>query len=144
MTGREFLGLARRYVAGATEADWRSAVGRAYYAAFHVARQFLLDLRFAVPPDQQAHRYLIYRLTNCGDAAAAGAGLKLDDLRRRRNDADYDLAVPLSQQAAVDLVVVAADLIVALDGLTAAQRLAVQSGIRQYEATTLLQVTYRP
>jgi hypothetical protein len=35
MNWRDFLPLAARLAGGTTEADWRSAVSRAYYAAFH-------------------------------------------------------------------------------------------------------------
>jgi hypothetical protein len=67
MTGHDFLPLAMRLAVGATEADWRTAIRRAYYAAFHVARQLLIDLRFAVPHADRAHAYLWLRLSNCGD-----------------------------------------------------------------------------
>jgi uncharacterized protein (UPF0332 family) len=43
MMGRDFLVLAKKLAAGGTEADWRSVVSRAYYAAFHVARELLAD-----------------------------------------------------------------------------------------------------
>jgi uncharacterized protein (UPF0332 family) len=39
MNWRDFLALAARLAGDATEADWRTAVSRAYYAAFHVARR---------------------------------------------------------------------------------------------------------
>src|SRR5918912_522186 len=61
MTGREFLPLAARLAAGGTEPEWRSAVSRAYYAAFHVARELFTDLGFTVPRAEQAHRYLTLR-----------------------------------------------------------------------------------
>jgi hypothetical protein len=38
MDGTGFLHLAVRLSGGATEAEWRSAVSRAYYGAFHLAR----------------------------------------------------------------------------------------------------------
>jgi uncharacterized protein (UPF0332 family) len=66
MSWRDFLSLAARLAAGATEADWRNAVSRAYYAAFHVARQLLADLNFTVPRADRAHQYLVFRLSNCG------------------------------------------------------------------------------
>jgi hypothetical protein len=47
MNWRDFLPLATRLAAGTTEADWRTAVSRAYYAAFHVARRLFTDLKFA-------------------------------------------------------------------------------------------------
>jgi len=53
MSGRDFLPLAQRLAAGPTEAEWRTAVSRAYYAAFHVARLLMTDLGFAVPRDER-------------------------------------------------------------------------------------------
>lgn len=50
MNWRDFLLVASRLAAETTEADWRTAVSRAYYAAFHVARRLLADLKFTVPP----------------------------------------------------------------------------------------------
>ncbi len=41
MGGSDFLHLAVRLSGGATEAQWRSAVSRAYYGAFHLARDFV-------------------------------------------------------------------------------------------------------
>lgn len=64
---KEFLTLAETWVEGATEAEWRSAVSRAYYAAFHEARVLLRGLGFRVPRGDQAHAYLWLRLSNCGD-----------------------------------------------------------------------------
>ena len=49
MNWRDFLVLAGRLGGGAAEAEWRSAVSRAYYAAFHVARLLLSDLKFTIP-----------------------------------------------------------------------------------------------
>jgi len=70
MNGRDFLPLATRLAEGTTEADWRSAVSRAYYAAFHVARRLFFDLKFTVPRADRAHQYLVFRLAalevSCG------------------------------------------------------------------------------
>jgi hypothetical protein len=62
MTGRDFLTVAEQLAAGGTEAEWRSAISRAYYAAFHVGRELLEDLRFRVPHADRAHAYLSRRL----------------------------------------------------------------------------------
>jgi uncharacterized protein (UPF0332 family) len=89
MIGRDFLLVAQRLLAGATEADWRSAVSRAYYGAFHVARQLMGDLGFTVPQADRAHAYLWLRLSNCGHVQLTEAGRALNDLRRERNWSDY-------------------------------------------------------
>ena len=46
MNGRDFLDVANDLLASPREAAWRSAVSRAYYVAFHVARELLGDLGF--------------------------------------------------------------------------------------------------
>jgi hypothetical protein len=90
MNWRDLLSLAARLAADPTEGDWRAAVSRAYYAAFHVARQLLADLNFTVPRADRAHQYLVFRLSNCGESAVEQAGRDLETLRRLRNRADYD------------------------------------------------------
>jgi len=76
MNGRDFLSLAVQLSADSTEASWRTAVSRAYYAVFHVARDLLAGLGFTVPYGDRAHTYLWLRLENCGDpnVESAGAG----------------------------------------------------------------------
>ena len=49
MDARNFLTTADQLAQGATEADWRSAVSRAYYAVFHVARRLFTTCGFTVP-----------------------------------------------------------------------------------------------
>ena len=85
MNGRDFLRSARRLAAGRDEADWRSAVSRAYYAAFHVGRLLLEDLHFTMPRMDKAHSFVYMRLHNCGDLLVATAGKHLGMLRDDRN-----------------------------------------------------------
>jgi uncharacterized protein (UPF0332 family) len=66
MNPHDFLEVANELVTGIREADWRSAVGRAYHAAFHVARNLFQLSGFSVPRGEQAHAYLWLRLTNSG------------------------------------------------------------------------------
>jgi uncharacterized protein (UPF0332 family) len=100
MDAREFHTLAQQLSLAATEAAWRSAVSRAYYAVFHVARQLMEDLGFTVPRADRAYAYLWLRLANCGDPQVQQAGNALDDLQRDRNWADYDLKRPVRQMIA--------------------------------------------
>jgi hypothetical protein len=57
IAGKDFLTLAEIWINGVTEAEWRCAVSRAYYAAFHEARHLLWDLGFTVPLGDQAHAF---------------------------------------------------------------------------------------
>lgn len=49
MKPQDFLNLSNQMAAGATEAEWRTAISRAYYATFHAARDLLRELGFTVP-----------------------------------------------------------------------------------------------
>ncbi|MBY0232740.1 MAG: HEPN domain-containing protein [Gemmataceae bacterium] len=136
MNPREFLLLAEELVAGDTEAHWRSATSRAYYAAFHVARQLMEQCGFAVPAADRAHRYLSDWLSNGRHAATTQAGRWLDILRRHRNEADYDLWRTLSRSEVEDMVSLAERIILALEAAAAddAVRAAITLAMRAYEA----------
>lgn len=145
MIGREFLAVADALAAGPTEAEWRSAVSRAYYAAFHTAREFLTRLRFRVPAGEQAHAYLWLRLSNTGDPTSDTIGRLLRDLRGRRNIADYDLARPRTQPNAADATTDARDLIARMDALTGTPaETAIRDGMRAYEQSVLKVDTWGP
>jgi uncharacterized protein (UPF0332 family) len=146
MNGRDFLPLARSLSNQGTEPARRSAVSRAYYAAFHVARDWLESLGFVVPSADTCHKYLCLRLQNCGDPAVLRAGAKLDALRSVRNRADYDMAFPIPAGTAARFVQSAQDIIRALDAAAAdpARRLAITDTMKVYERDTLQEVTWRP
>jgi hypothetical protein len=144
MTGHDFLSLANRLAAAATEADWRTAISRAYYAAFHVARQVVIDLGFTVPQADRAHAYLWMRLGNCGETLVQQAAADLHDLRRRRNQADYDLHRPHRQNMATPQVLLARRIIQVLDGLDAATRTRITDAMKTYERDVLGDVTWHP
>src|SRR3954468_7630567 len=104
MNPREFLDLADEWSAGSREGEWRSAVSRAYYAAFHVARSLFLHCGFSVPPGDQAHGYQMVRLANAGHPDVQRVGNNLNDLRRVRNQADYDLSTSFTQRNSINYV----------------------------------------
>jgi uncharacterized protein (UPF0332 family) len=145
MNWRDFLPLAARLAAGASEADWRTAVSRAYYAAFHVARRLLTDLNFTVPRADRAHQYLVFRLSNSGEAAVEQAGRDLETLRRLRNRADYDEAPALTQPQATAAVQVAEDIIQVLDDARQEPaRTRARDVMIVYERDVLHDVTWKP
>jgi uncharacterized protein (UPF0332 family) len=145
MNWREFLALAGRLATEAAEADWRSALSRAYYAAFHVARRLLADLNFTVPRADRAHQYLIFRLSNCGEPAVEQAGRDLETLRRLRNRADYDEAPPCTQPQAVAAVRRAEDVIRQLDSARSdPPRTRIRDAMIVYERDVLNDVTWHP
>jgi uncharacterized protein (UPF0332 family) len=145
MRPRDFLDLADELVIGNGEAEWRSAVSRAYYAAFHVAREFLQALGFAVPEAESAHKYLVYRINNAGDPQLAYIATRMDDLRRDRNIADYDLASFYPSHFAAKQVLRATDIIRVLEEYTAepSRFAALAATITAYERDILREATFR-
>jgi uncharacterized protein (UPF0332 family) len=145
MNWRDFLLLATRLASGTTEADWRTAVSRAYYAAFHVARSLFANLNFTVPRADRAHQYLVFRLSNSGEPSVEQAGRDLETLRRLRNRADYDEAPGLTAPQAVAAVQLAEGIVQALD---AARKEPTRTQLRDamivYERDVLHDVTWRP
>lgn len=145
MNWRDFLVLAARLTGGAAEAEWRTAVSRAYYTTFHVARTLLSDLRFTIPRADRAHQYLVFRLSNSGEPAVEQAGRDLETLRRLRNRADYDEAPALTQPQASAAVHVAQGIIQALDGARQEPaRTRITDAMIVYERDVLHDVTWRP
>ncbi len=145
MNWRDFLPVATRLAAGTTEADWRTAVSRAYYAAFHVARSLLADLGFAVPRADRAHQYLVFRLSNSGESAVEQAGRDVDTLRRLRNRADYDEAPVLTQPQAAAAVQVAEGVLQVLDAARVQPTHArMRDAMVIYERDVLHDVTWQP
>jgi uncharacterized protein (UPF0332 family) len=145
MDPREFLRVAAEWATGDSEADWRSAVSRAYYAVHHVGRDLLVSAGFAIPDGPAAHGAVWLRLANAGqvDVVAAGNTLKL--LRNVRNQADYNLGTPFPQKLAIDQTEAAHDIIQLLDQLAATPTVLAQvvAAIRVYEQNVLREVTYR-
>ena len=97
MLWSEFQDTAERLVRGATEGDWRSAVSRSYYAAFHYFRELFLAHSVDVGRGGQSHFNLAKGLVNCGLPLATPFGRRLDDLRIERATADYDLVKRTNQ-----------------------------------------------
>lgn len=91
----DFISLAIRLANSGNEADRRTAVSRAYYGAFHVARRFLIDCGIYFSQKEtyaaEIHRKVQYCLSECGYSDAVKASGHLRSLRDRRNEADYDL-----------------------------------------------------
>jgi hypothetical protein len=144
MTGKDFLPLAKRLAAGSTEPEWRTAVSRAYYAAFHVAWQLMEDLGFTVPREDRAHRYLWLRLANCGEPRIQKAGGDRNGLRRFRNQADYDLGLSFRRILAPPQIVIAERIIQTLDAIPAATRTQITDTMKIYERDVLKEVTWHP
>src|SRR4051812_44162291 len=77
------------------EASFRSACGRAYYAAFTVARDALLQAKFAMSGTGDDHRRVITLLKGSTSDDVRTAASQLDSLRTTRNSSDYEVGLVL-------------------------------------------------
>lgn len=144
MNGRDFIRVAETLSAGNSEAEWRSAVSRAYYAAFHAARDFLANCGFSAPRADRAHTYAWLRLANSGHPETATAGNQLNNLRGQRNYADYDVRRPLSRADSGAQIENAWEIIRALDGVAAnSNKTQLIEAIKTYEHDVLREETWR-
>lgn len=94
----QFLALAKELAERDDEASARSAISRAYYAAFHWARDYVVRHLAAQVPKYEAHEAVWSTLMQPGrtrEELAAGAGGK--KARGWRNQADYDPQLPGQQ-----------------------------------------------
>jgi hypothetical protein len=90
MQGRAFLDIARELSRGTTEAHWRAATGRAYYALLLEGWAALEHWGFKAGK-QQIHAFVRLKFTYAGDVDLKRIGVIVDDLVRLRNEADYQL-----------------------------------------------------
>ena len=92
MDGNDFIQFAGKLAASNTSggAGYRSAASRAYYGAYHLARQYLNDCGFfchSANEHQWVQRHFFY----CTFQAANDIGRMLGNLHETRKEADYDL-----------------------------------------------------
>jgi uncharacterized protein (UPF0332 family) len=99
MTGDDFLELAAKLkeMAAPNEATHRTAISRAYYGAYHLARAFLAELGVRVGKD---HGDVWNRLGKSGVVDAKKAATMLAVLHENRVVADYQLESTKPRNAA--------------------------------------------
>ncbi len=117
--GRAFLGIAALLLAmDGDEAAARSAVGRAYYAVFHVGRQRIEADGGSLAKGPAGHQQLARIL----GSDLIGLGQNLERLRKLRNTADDDPEMSIDPAAAAAIAVgIATAIIQAIDELSRAQ-----------------------
>lgn len=87
----DFLTLAKELSAGRREVGQRSAVSRAYYAAFHAALAMASQCGIRFGKSSSAHDKVAICLQHAASDELPIAGSHLIALRSARNEADYDL-----------------------------------------------------
>jgi hypothetical protein len=122
MVGRAFLDVAQRLSQERTEADWRSAAGRAYYALLLEGKATLRRWGFLPPPRDQLHRFVRLCIVYAADSDLKKIGLVMEDLAKLRNQADYEperpgaFASPANARRAVQAAQRAIDLLDQIEG----------------------------
>ena len=103
MTGDDYIQLAGNLVQnkslGGAEARYRSAISRAYYGAFHLEIVFLAELGIQVKKNHLGHNDAYVLLTRSKAYEALRAAELLNELRSRRNYADYRLDKVMADQS---------------------------------------------
>ena len=79
---------------GAYPVEFRSAISRAYYAAFHVGVNVLKEMGFSIYQNASAHELVREHFSNSRDDELTKAASKMNDLKMKRNHADYELNRP--------------------------------------------------
>jgi uncharacterized protein (UPF0332 family) len=77
------------------EARLRSAISRAYYAAFCLAKNHLRDKEGHPIPREDVHKWVRDQFKNSLEPNRNQVGHDLNRLRLGRNKADYDDSVPM-------------------------------------------------
>ena len=84
----DFLLLAQKLAREGDEASKRTAVSRAYYAAFNLARKLLEERGVPIPDEGRAHSVVWCTLRESGKGLR-WIGMEGDRLRKLRCQADY-------------------------------------------------------
>jgi uncharacterized protein (UPF0332 family) len=98
MNPRLFLELARFFANSSglpfDRASFRSAISRAYYAAYHVAVRFLATIHVEIKEPAKGHDAVRQAFLFCSDPLAKEIGVMLRTLHTQRKWADYELDNP--------------------------------------------------
>lgn len=115
VTAEDFLALAVRLTSATSETEWRSGVSRGYYACFHLAREtsasFPDNTHFDIKGGTHARlieKFQTYRPFSTPEGKKARQiAYVLATLKKRREKADYDIPLNLTQdeaKTAIDMV----------------------------------------
>jgi hypothetical protein len=122
MDGRGFFDVARDLAAGSSESQWRSSVGRAYYALLHEVLDALRRWGFPLPARDKVHIFARLKFVYAADQDLKRIGLTLESLGRLRNAADYQLSLSgpfVSARIAVQVLSDAEAAVASLDAVEA-------------------------
>jgi uncharacterized protein (UPF0332 family) len=122
----EYFNLAKELAETSKEAELRSAVSRAYYSAFCLARNYLRDIQQdpklwrKKTYDINAHQYVAEKFiyNQSKSQIMIEIGKDLSRLRKMRNKADYEDTMFNLKREARTALMLAQNIILALSNLT--------------------------
>ena len=94
-----FLAVAASLRNSQEEAELRTSVSRSYYALLNVVRTGIVDVGVVIDPTTDSHGQVAHRLVKSNNRDLASIGQTLQNLRLKRNEADYDMSCDLTQRA---------------------------------------------
>ncbi len=109
----DYIHFAEGLLSESEESCFRSAISRAYYGVFCIARNRKGFREFA---GANIHWKVINRYKSSSDKSERNVGRILDKLRRSRNDADYDEGKYISRGIAERAVCSAKYVLTSLEG----------------------------
>ncbi|HEY5316041.1 MAG TPA: hypothetical protein VIK18_26170 [Pirellulales bacterium] len=139
MNGTQFYSFAISLAKGPGPAEFRSCTSRAYYGAYHRARELIEHYGVSLPGGTEWHKKVRWILDQSNDAAIKKASAKLNSLRDARNDADYQLSdlQPENARSAEFNLRTAKEIIDLVDAYIASGKSPGRTAIREYSKDTL-------
>jgi len=101
MDGQDFLRIAKKLLKYNTEANWRTSIGRSYYAIFNYLKQECQALHLRISEGPAGHGELKNYLHNCAIDEGIDIGSKIGDLYSQRIIADYKLNEKVEAKTAI-------------------------------------------
>ncbi len=105
----EYHRLAQELVKQTGESSLRTAVSRAYYYVFHLARQRLVDNRFIILEKQDSHKQVWEKFNSSTDFRCRKLAEAAKRLKEKRERADYESHYPQIEKDAPAMVTLAAE-----------------------------------
>lgn len=130
MDALEFLKVAKKLING-SEANYRTSIGRSYYAVFNHLKKECISLGVAIPKSSKGHNDLLSNFYNSGIQEAVDIGVGINDLYSQRLNADYELQSVITKQTA-DLMLRKAEDIIAK--YPAIDKTVFKAGVEKYRS----------
>jgi uncharacterized protein (UPF0332 family) len=125
----DFQRLAKELATRPEESCLRTAVGRAYYYAFHLARKRVIENGFPITPREDSHKQVWEKYSSSPDFECKKLAEIAMRLKGKRQTADYEQFYPRISDDAPQVVSAAEDFATRLARLP--QRLPANTGVQR-------------